>query len=62
VQPAPGAVPGPELEAELIAYCRTSLSAIKSPRAVDFRDVLPREPTGKLLKRKLRDEYREAAG
>jgi acyl-CoA synthetase (AMP-forming)/AMP-acid ligase II len=27
-----------------------------------YRDVLPREPTGKLLKRKLRDEYRGAAG
>jgi acyl-CoA synthetase (AMP-forming)/AMP-acid ligase II len=57
VQPAPGAVAGPELEAELIRYCRDHLAAFKCPRTVDFRDELPREPTGKLLKRRLKDEY-----
>jgi long-chain acyl-CoA synthetase len=57
VQPAPDASAGAELERELLAYCRAHLSAIKCPRRVDFRASLPREPTGKLLKRKLRDEY-----
>ena len=46
-----------ELEAELIAFCRASLSAIKCPRSVDFAAELPRHPTGKLYKRLLRDRY-----
>jgi fatty-acyl-CoA synthase len=57
VQPAPGAVPGPELEAELIAYCRAHLSHYKCPRSVDFVDELPRGENGKLYKRVLRDAY-----
>ncbi len=57
VQPVPGFTPGPELAAELIAYCRSKLSAIKCPKSIDFRAELPRTPTGKLLKRLLRDEY-----
>ena len=57
VQPAAGAVAGPELEAELIAFCRERLAGFKCPRSVDFRDELPRYPTGKLYKRLLRDEY-----
>ncbi|MFF5262945.1 AMP-binding protein [Actinomadura viridis] len=48
---------GPELEAELIAYCREHLAHYKCPRTVDFRPELPRHPTGKLYKRLLRDEY-----
>ena len=45
------------LAAELIAYCREHLASLKCPRSVDFRRELPRHPTGKLLKRQLRDEY-----
>ena len=45
------------LEAELIAYARARISAIKCPRSVDFEPELPRTPTGKLLKRLLRDRY-----
>ncbi|MFV2174548.1 AMP-binding protein [Actinomadura sp. LOL_016] len=48
---------GPELEAELIAYCRDRLAHYKCPRSVDFRAELPRHPTGKLYKRLLKDEY-----
>jgi acyl-CoA synthetase (AMP-forming)/AMP-acid ligase II len=51
---------GPELAAELIAYCRDHLARYKCPRSVDFRADLPRHPTGKLLKRVLRDEYARA--
>ncbi|MFF0768194.1 acyl-CoA synthetase [Nonomuraea wenchangensis] len=48
---------GPELEAELIAYCRERLAHYKCPKSIDFRRELPRHPTGKLYKRLLRDEY-----
>ena len=43
--------------AELIAYCRSRLAHYKCPVSVDFVDALPRLPTGKLLKRQLRDRY-----
>ncbi|GAA3547532.1 acyl-CoA synthetase [Nonomuraea rosea] len=48
---------GPGLESELIAYCREHLAHYKCPKSVDFREALPRHPTGKLYKRLLRDEY-----
>jgi acyl-coenzyme A synthetase/AMP-(fatty) acid ligase len=48
---------GTALAAELIAFCRTQLSPIKCPRTVDFEAALPRTPTGKLMKRLLRDRY-----
>jgi long-chain acyl-CoA synthetase len=57
VQPADMAEAGDELAAELGAYCRTALSGVKMPRRIDFREELPRHPTGKLYKRLLRDEY-----
>ncbi len=46
--------PGTELdEAELVAWCRTRMAGHKYPRLVEFRDVLPRNATGKILKRAL---------
>ena len=62
VQPIDMAQAGPELEQELIAYCRSQLSAIKCPRSIDFDPELPRHPTGKLYKRLLKDRYWTAAG
>jgi acyl-CoA synthetase (AMP-forming)/AMP-acid ligase II len=56
VQPADGVVPGPELEAELVEYCRANLAGYKCPRTVEF-DTLPRDPNGKLYKRRIRDRY-----
>jgi len=50
------------LSRELIAFCRTQLADVKCPRSVDFREELPRHPTGKLYKRLLKDEYWAAAG
>jgi acyl-CoA synthetase (AMP-forming)/AMP-acid ligase II len=50
------------LERELIEYCRSHLADIKCPRTVDFREELPRHPTGKLYKRLLKDEYWSATG
>jgi acyl-coenzyme A synthetase/AMP-(fatty) acid ligase len=57
VQPANFADAGPELARELMEFCRGRLSPIKCPRSVEFEPELPRTPTGKLLKRLLRDRY-----
>ncbi len=57
VQPTDPDADTEALEQELITYCREHLAHYKCPRTVDFRDSLPRLPTGKLLKRQLRDEY-----
>ena len=47
----------PELTAEMvIAHCRLSLTAYKTPRLVEFRsEPLPKTPVGKILRRELRD-------
>ena len=44
-------------EAELIGYCREQLAHFKCPRSVDVVEALPRNPTGKILKRDLRSPY-----
>lgn len=59
VQPKHWEDVGPELEAELIEFCREHISHIKCPKSVDFEKELPRHPTGKLYKRLLRDRYWE---
>ena len=46
-------------ETELIAYARGHLAGYKCPKSVDFVDALPRNATGKLLKRELRKRYWE---
>jgi len=50
------------LASELIQFCRSQLADVKCPRSIDFREELPRHPTGKLYKRLLKDEYWKAAG
>ena len=57
VQPADATRIGPELEQELLEYCRGQLAHFKCPRSVDFEEELPRHPTGKLYKRLLKDRY-----
>ena len=57
VQPADGVTAGPELEAELIEYCRTHLAGYKCPRTIEFDAILPRDPNGKLYKRRIRERY-----
>jgi acyl-CoA synthetase (AMP-forming)/AMP-acid ligase II len=44
---------------EIIEFCRSDLAGYKCPQSVDFVDALPRNPTGKILKRKLREPYWE---
>lgn len=62
VQPHDMAQGGKALEGELIAYCREKLSAIKCPKSIDFAAELPRTPTGKLVKRHLRETYWPSKG
>ena len=50
--------PGSTLtEDELLAWSRDRIAGFKRPRSVDFADELPRNPSGKLLKRVLRAPY-----
>lgn len=44
-------------EAELIDFCRPRLAGYKRPTSVDFVATIPRNPTGKVLKRELREPY-----
>lgn len=57
VQPMPGVESDDAFAAELTAFCAEHLSRQKVPRTIDFDPELPRLPTGKLYKRKLRDRY-----
>jgi long-chain acyl-CoA synthetase len=61
VEPQPDVDPTEALAAELVAFCRDRLAHFKCPRRVDFTDELPRHDNGKLYKRLLRDQYRQAA-
>ena len=45
----------------IIAWLRERLAHYKCPKSVDFVDSLPRNPSGKLLKRVLRQPYWENA-
>ena len=50
--------PGVDLSAgELIGWARERIAGYKLPKSVDFVDALPRNPTGKILKRELRKPY-----
>jgi fatty-acyl-CoA synthase len=45
---------------EVIDYCNQHMAAFKAPKRVVFAEGLPKNPSGKLLKRELRDRYRKA--
>ena len=55
----PGASPDP---AEIIAHCQGLIARYKAPKSVDFVDVLPRNPSGKVLRRELRKAHWEGKG
>jgi acyl-CoA synthetase (AMP-forming)/AMP-acid ligase II len=57
VQPVEGVDAGPDLAAELIEYCRANLASYKCPRTIEFDAELPRDPNGKLYKRRIRERY-----
>jgi len=50
----PGRDPKPD---EIIAYARERIAGFKAPKSVDFIDALPRNPSGKILRRELREKY-----
>ena len=45
----------------VLAHCDGKLARFKQPKAVEFTDVIPRNPTGKVLKRILRDQFAEVS-
>jgi len=57
VQPADGVAPSDQLAAEILAWIDGKLAKMKWPKSIDFMAELPRDPSGKLLKRRLRDPY-----
>lgn len=58
VQPKNWSEAGPDLEGELLDFCRSKLARIKVPRSVDFDKELPRKDNGKLYKRRLVERYK----
>lgn len=54
VQPADGVSGGPDLAASILASLDGRLARMKWPKSIDFIGEMPRDPTGKLLKRRLR--------
>ncbi|MFT7622291.1 MAG: long-chain acyl-CoA synthetase [Myxococcota bacterium] len=59
VQLPPGVQASDALGAEILTWSRTRIAGYKVPRSLDFTEELPRDPNGKLYKRKLRDPYWE---
>ncbi|MFC0431891.1 acyl-CoA synthetase [Kutzneria buriramensis] len=57
VQPVDGLEGTPELTEELLAFAASRLAKFKLPRSIDYVAELPRDPNGKLYKRRLRDPY-----
>jgi long-chain acyl-CoA synthetase len=67
VQPADLSVLGDSaaedaLRADILAGLTETLARFKHPRSIDLVEALPRDPSGKLFKRKLRDPYWEGVG
>jgi len=62
VQPADGVVGDDALTAELMEYASARLAKFKLPKSIDYIVEMPRDPNGKLYKRKLRDPYWEGRG
>jgi long-chain acyl-CoA synthetase len=59
IEPAAGVVGDDALTEEILAFCRDRLARFKIPRTIDYTNEMPRDPNGKLYKRKLRDPYWE---
>ncbi len=47
----------PLREADIISFARERIASYKCPKSVDFIDALPRNPSGKILRRELREKY-----
>lgn len=57
VQLNEGFAPSPALAQEIVAFAAARLPGYKRPRSVDFTDDLPRMPSGKIVRRTVRDRY-----
>jgi long-chain acyl-CoA synthetase len=57
VEPAAGVAPNAALADEIMAFCLQHAAKYKCPKSIDFIETMPRDPNGKLYKRKLRDPY-----
>jgi long-chain acyl-CoA synthetase len=57
IEPATDVAPGDDLATELDAFCVDKLAKYKRPKSFDFIAEMPRDPSGKLYKRKLRDPH-----
>jgi long-chain acyl-CoA synthetase len=57
VEPVAGTQAGPALTGELLAFLAGRVAKFKLPRTIDYVAELPRDPNGKLYKRRLRDPY-----
>ncbi len=56
VQLRSDALPSSELTRDLLAFLSTRLAAMKLPRRIEYRDRVPRDANGKLLRRALQEE------
>jgi long-chain acyl-CoA synthetase len=54
-----GVEAGDEIRDAIFEFLKPRLAKMKTPRSIDFIDEMPRDPNGKLYKRKLRDPYWE---
>jgi long-chain acyl-CoA synthetase len=59
IEPAEGVEADDALAEEILAFCADKLAKFKTPKTIDFTTEMPRDPNGKLYKRKLRDPYWE---
>ena len=59
IELAPGVPAADETRESIMAFCRDRIAKQKWPRSIDFTTEMPRDPNGKLYKRKLRDPYWE---
>jgi long-chain acyl-CoA synthetase len=59
IEPAAGVEGSEELAQDILEFCAGRLARFKTPKTIDFVAELPRDPNGKLYKRKLRDPYWE---
>jgi long-chain acyl-CoA synthetase len=59
IEPAEGVEATDALAQEILDFCAGKLAKFKTPKTIDFTSEMPRDPNGKLYKRKLRDPYWE---
>ena len=57
VQPVPGVSGSSVLTEDILAFCSKTLAKMKLPKSIDYVELLPRDPNGKLYKRQLRAPY-----